>query len=153
MEGSTYPTAVDAFATMNLGTTPLDANLVNEVMAALTATQMVVGANPADQSAIYGVNGNFADVAAALSARMQLEVGSFTHAAANASESVSFAAARFTDTPVVFLMPEYGSLGTDWLYKFYATDKTTSGFTCRRYVNPAYTKKDLDVRYLAIALP
>lgn len=154
MEGSSYPSGLDAFANLNLGTSPFDPNILNELMAALTATQIVVGADPADQSATYGVNGDFADFAAALKARLQIDVGSFTHPAGSGSQAVVFPNARFTDTPIVLLMPEYtGGMSNDWLYKFYATGASTTGFTSRRYVNGSYTAQALTINWLAIALP
>lgn len=153
MDGSPFPTAKDEFRTISVGTTPFDANILNELAATVAAIQMAIGVDPADYSQWYGASGNFLTVAEALKARFRFDVFTYTQAAGTGSQVVNFPNARFTSAPQVYLMPTYSGRTTDWNYHFHPRLVSTTQFTSVRFTAAAYTPVAVDVKALAIQLP
>lgn len=153
MRGSPWPATTDTFASINEGTSPFSAAMVREITAALEAVQINVGIKPHDFSTELGLAA-FADVAAALKARVRFEIRTFSMPASTGTGSVSYAKpARFTSSPRVFLMQ--GTPGKPSTHEAYSVSSLTgTGFTWWRRLtgNPAAAVAQT-IRYLAIQLP
>lgn len=148
MQGSTWPTSADAFATVNEGTTALSASLLMELALAAEALQLGVGANPYDFQTSHGYSASFSSVATTVQKRCRFEVGSATFGAGNDTVSVSFAHARFTSAPIV-VVQRTGTTApaNDQCYE--VGNRTTTGFDCFRS-NPTAAE---NIRYIAIQFP
>lgn len=130
-EGSTYPSFADLFRTLNEGTTPLDANIPNEIAAAVEALELILGMNLHDFTAL-GYASALSDFNAALKMRCRYETGIFTHAGSTIVQAVTFTnATRFTVAPIVVLSPRAGVMprGKE---NFWVYNATTTGFTSLR---------------------
>lgn len=156
--GSSFPASDDVFAAVVEATTAYAANLPNEVASALEAVQIQLGVNPSDLSA-SGANIGGTDhgtVGALLLARARWEVGSDTFAGGGGSSvAVTFAGARFTSAPKVFLMPERAAGGApSGDDAFSVSGTTTSGFTAYRNTTGGSPNTSAHVfKYLAIQWP
>ena len=161
-QGSSFPAADDTFAAVTEATTAYTANLPNEVAAAVVAIQVQLGVNPSDLTA-NGANIGGTDhgtVGALLLARARWEVGSDSFAATGGAGStedtvaVTFANARFTSAPKVFLMPQRSAADPSGDDAFAVSGTTTSGFTAYRNISGGSPNHSAQTfKYLAIQWP
>ena len=153
MKGSSYPVANDSFRTLNEGTTPFDANLANEIAAAVEAIQMILGLNLHDFTAL-GYGAAETDFNTALKKRARYETGLFTHPGSTMAQAVTFTnATRFTVAPLVFLTSRAALMpqGTE---NFWVYNPTTTGFTSlRRQTGVSDSGTAKSITYLAIEPP
>jgi len=149
MDGSPWPTSVDAFATINEGTTAFTASLLMELALTAEAIQLGIGANPYDLRTSHAYAFSFGSVGAAVLNRCRMEAGSATFGAGNNSVAVVFAhSTRFSGNPHVVLQ-RFGGTAPATNQAFEVGNITTTGFTAYRAQNAGAE----NVRYLAVQVP
>ncbi len=152
MRDSGYPAALDtaaSIANVDEATDLLCANVPNEHAAMVEAIERALGVAPSDLSSInYGA---FGSVAALLLGRLRYEIREYTHPGSGVTQhAVTFATARFTQAPKVFLFPRRASMGNgDDTFAVY--NVTATGFTSvRNTANGTPSTVDYPMAYLAI---